>query len=154
VETDTFVLHWPDGDEAYATRSATIGALDDNGVELCLSVYTQAKPSRARRGTSPTASVNVPLPDLDAARLVGRELYVASGLSAEKQDVIAALYLPGERALDRNVVRFLERDENRFLVHWTAEAPGVSEGKESQPAVRVEVLAWFTFRDAEEWTAG
>lgn len=155
METDTLVLRWPDGDETYATRSATIGALDDNGIELCLSVYTEPKPvRRGGRGASPTASVNVPLPALDAAQLVGDEFAVPAGYSEEKQDVIAALYLPAERTLDRNVVRFLDRDENRFLVHWSAEAPEVREEDGSQPAVRVEVLAWFTFRDADEWTGG
>ncbi|MBN9523821.1 hypothetical protein J0H58_35810 [bacterium] len=159
MEVDTLVLHRFNGDEVYAVKSPTITASEEDGaVELLLYVDTKAKPIRTLPDTAeldprPNAEVYITLKALDVSKLVGRRFSVSAAWDDEKQDYVSCLYYCEHGDLNRNVVRFLERQGNKFLVHWTATTTDVNYYDGSEPDTKVEIKAWFTFKGIRKWAS-
>lgn len=159
MEVGTFVLHRFSGDEVYAVKSATITAsAEGDAVDLFLYLDTRAKPIKTLPDTAeldprPNAEIHITLKKFDVSKLVGRRFSIPASWDDEKQDHIACLYYCDHGELDKNVVRFLERDGSKFLVHWTATTTDVNYYDGSKPNIKVEIRAWFTFKHLRKWAS-
>ncbi len=157
MEVGKLVLHRFNGDEVYAVKSPTITASKDNGaVQLFLYLDTKAKPVQTLPDTAeldprPNAEVYITLKKLDVSKLVGRRFSVPTSWDDEKQANVSSLYYCEHGDLNKNVVRFLEQQGNKFLVHWTATTTDVNYYDGSKPDTKVEVKAWFTFKHLRRW---
>jgi len=159
MEVGTFVLRRFNGDEIYLVKRATMGAFkEDESIDLFLYVDTKVKPIQALPDTAelkqhPNAEVYITLKKLDASKLVGRRFSVPVAYSEEKEDHVACIYYCEHQDLNENVVRILEQDGSKFLVHWTGNTTDVNYYDESRPRTKVEIKAWFTFRGLRKWVA-
>jgi hypothetical protein len=157
MEVGTLVLHRFNGDEVYAIKSSTITACAENGaVELLLYVKTKAKPVKTLPDTAeldprPNAEVYMTLKKLDLSKLVGRRFSVPASFDEVKDDHVSCLYYIEHGDLNKNLVRFVEQDGNKFLVHWTATTTDVNCYDGSKPDTKFEVRAWFTFKNLRKW---
>ncbi|WP_020467825.1 hypothetical protein [Zavarzinella formosa] len=157
MEVGTLALHRFNGDEVYAVKYPTITASEEDGaVELLLYADTKVKPVRTLPDTAelepqPNAEVCITLKTLDVSRLVGRRFSVPASWNDEKQDHVSCLYYCEHGDLNKNVVRFLERQGNKFLVHWTATTTDVNHYDGSKPDTKFELKAWFTFKNIHRW---
>ncbi len=157
MEVGTFVLHRFNGDEIYAVKSATLQAFEARGaVELFLYVNTKAKPLQTVPDTAeldprPNAEVYITLKELAASKLVGRRFSVPASWSEEKQGHVSCVYYCEHADLNKNVVRFLEQQGNKFLVHWTGTTTDVNYYDGGKPETKVEIKAWFTFKGLRKW---
>ena len=157
VETDTFVLHRFNGDEVFAVESATIKAFKEGGtVELSLYVSTKPKPLQTLPDTAslkqrPHAEVDITLKSLIPSRLVGRRFSIPTAYSEEKEDHVACIYYCEHNDLNNNVVQFLEQQDSQFLIHWTGTTTDVNCYDGSKPETKVEIKAWFTFKEMHKW---
>jgi hypothetical protein len=157
MEIGTFVLHRFNGDEIYGVKTATIKASEEDGeVELILYVSTRAKPIQTLPDTAelnphPNAEVYITLKKLDASKLVGRRFSVPTSWSDEKEDHVSCIYYCEHNDLDRNVVKILEQQGSKFLIHWTGKTTDVNYYDDSKPDTRVEIKAWFTFKGMKKW---
>jgi hypothetical protein len=158
MEVGTFVLHRFNGDEIYRISKALMGAaLDEDGdVALWLYADTKVKPVQTLPDTEdlrqhPNAEVYVTLKKLDASKLAGRQFSVPAAYSEAKEDHVACIYYCEHQDLNKNVVRVVEQDRNRFLVHWTAVTGDVNYYDGSERDTKVEIKAWFTFKGMRKW---
>jgi hypothetical protein len=157
MEGGTLVLHRCNGDEIYGVKSATITASEEDGaVELLLYLDTKAKPIQTLPDTAeldpqPNAEVYITLNKLDVSKLVGRRFSIPTSWSDEKQDHVSCIYYCEHGDLNRNVVRFLEQQGNKFLVRWTGTTTDVNFYDGSRPDTKVEIKAWFTFKGMRKW---
>jgi len=157
VETGTFVLHRFNGDEIYAVKTATLVASAEEGaIELFLYVNTKAKPIQTLPDTAelheqPNAEVYITLKALNVSKLVGRRFSVPTSWSEEKEDHVSCIYYCEHNDLNQNVVRILEQQRNKFLIHWTGTTTDVNYYDGSKPDTNVEIKAWFTFKGMRKW---
>lgn len=159
METGTLVLHRFNGDEVFAIKSATIHATqEEGGVDLFLHVDTYVKPLKtlpdsAELDGRPNAEVHITVKKLDVAKLVGRRFSVPKSYDDEKEVHVSCLYYCDHGDLDRNVVRILEQDGSKFLVHWTGQCTDVNYYDNSKPQTKVEIKTWFTFKGMRKWAS-
>ena len=159
MDVGTLVLHRFNGREIYAVKYPTIQVIERNGaIELLLYVETKVKPVQTLPDTAeldpqPNAEVYIALKKLDASKLLGRRFAVPASWDDEKQDQVSCLYYCEHCDLNKNVLRFLERDGNKFLVHWTATTRDVNYYDGSKPDTKFELKAWFTFKDICKWSS-
>jgi hypothetical protein len=157
VEPGTFVLHRFNGDEVYAIKSATLEAFpQDRTIELFLYVNTKAKPLQTLPDTAelhqhPNAEVYISLKRLAVSRLVGRRFVVPTSWSEEKEDHVSCIYYCEHADLNKNVVRIVEQQGNKFLIHWTGTTTDVNYYDGSKPETKVEIKAWFKFKGMHTW---
>ncbi len=113
-------------------------------------MYTKVKPIQTLPDTAelaPQPNAEVSLKKLDVSKMVGRQFSIPAAWDDEKQDHVSCLYYCEHGDLNKNVVRFLERQGNKFLVHWTATTTDVNYYDGSKPDTKVEIKAWFTFKN-------
>jgi hypothetical protein len=157
VETGTFVLHRFNGDEIYAVKSATLEAFEEDGVvELFLYVNTKQRPLQTLPDTAeldqrPNAEVYITLKKLAVSKLLGRRFSVPASWSEEKEDHVSCIYYCEHADLNKNVVRFLEQQGGKFLIHRTGQTADVNYYDGSKPETKVEIKAWFTFKGMRKW---
>lgn len=157
MDVGTLVLHRFNGVEIFALKSATITATEaDGAVRLLLYVNTKQKPIQSLPDTAehhpwPNAEVYLTRKKLDVSRLVGRRFSVPAAYSEAEETHVACLYYFDHGDLSRNVVRFLERRGNQFLVHWTGTTPDVNSYDGRKPATKVDIKGWFTFQHLRRW---
>lgn len=157
LETGTFVLHRFNGDEIYAVKSATLEAFEEEGaIDLFLYVNTKGKPIQtlpdtAELNSRPNAEVYMTVKTLVVPRLVGRRFSVPTSWSEEKEDHISCIYYCEHNDLNKNVVRFLEQQGSKFLIHWTGMTTDVNHYDGSKPETKVEIKAWFKFKGMRKW---
>jgi hypothetical protein len=158
MEVGTLILHRFNGDEIYRVCQAIMqAALDEDGdVALSLYVDTNVKPVQTLPDTEelrqhPNAEVQVTLQKLDVSRLVGRRFSVPTAYSEAKEDHVAGIYYCDHKDLNKNLVRILEQDRNKFLVHWTGTTGDMNYYDGSKPGTKVEIKAWFIFKGMREW---
>lgn len=157
MEVGTFVLHRFNGDEIYGVKSATIDVFErDGAIELFLYVNTKVKPVKtlpdtAELHTRPNAEVYITLKKLDVTKLVGRRFSIPESWSDEKGDHVSCIYYGEHNDIDRNVVRFLEQQGDKYLVRWTGTTTDVNYYDGSKPDAKVEIKAWFTFKRLKKW---
>jgi hypothetical protein len=157
METGTFVLHRFNGDEIYAVKSATLEAFEeDDAIDLFLYVNTkdmslQTLPDSAELNQRPNAEVYITLKTLVVSKLVGRRFSVPTSWCEEKEDHVSCIYYYEHKDLRKKVVRFLEQQGSKFLIHWTGTTPHVNYYDGSKPETKVEIKAWFTFKGMRKW---
>lgn len=157
METGTFVLHRFNGNEIYAVKSARIEAFEEDGtIDLFLFVNTKAKPLQTLADTEelkqrPNAEVYITLKVLNLSKFVGRRFSVPASWSEEKADHVSCIYYCEHNDLNQNVVRILEQQGNKFLIHWTGKTTDVNHYDGSKPETKVEIKAWFTFKGIRKW---
>jgi hypothetical protein len=151
------VLHRFNGDEIYAVKSATLEAFEEDGaIELFLYVNTKDKPIQTLPDTAelnqhPNAEVYITVKTLIVPKLVGSHFSVPTSWSQEKEDHVSCIYYCAHRNLNENIVRFLEQDQGKFLIHWTGTTTDVNHYDGSKSETKVEIKAWFTFKEMHKW---
>jgi len=71
--------------------------------------------------------------------------------SEEKEDHVSCIYYCSHQDLNKNVIRVLKQQGSKFLIHWTAETTDVNHYDGSKPDTKVEIKAWFTFKEMRKW---
>jgi len=152
-----FVLHRFNGDEVYCFKSAIMWAYPtESGVTLWFEVESDANNAKRCDDTadlkmSPTASVGIDLPELDAGVLVGREFSIPGTVTDDEDSAMSLLYYCEHEPLRQNRIAVISRIGDRFWLKWTAVTNDVNYYDGSKPPTQVEIEGEFLFQDIGKW---
>lgn len=161
IPTDNvIILKRFNGEEIYPLKKATIMALKSffGGITLWFDVEAKAIPLQtcpdtAGQGMRPSASVGIDLdmPTLHAAELVGQELQMAGTKTDDEDSAKALLYYCEHQPLRNNVFKILSRKKDIFHVQWTATTCDVNYYDGSKPLTTVLIEGDFKFKEFSKW---
>lgn len=105
----------------------------------------------ANLNAHPRAEVGIGLKTLDATKLVGRTFKIASGYEPGEAAYFATIYYVEHEELRENEIQVLGQDGNVFRARWLGLTTDVNYYDGTKPDTRVEIDAYFTFKDMEKW---